>query len=143
MRYKSITQSYLKYLDNVKANAFTQGTIIQTRITCKKILGYIPDSTCRTRIAKNAKILWSYFKQFLNFPASKNLKNHAWSTLVSFNKMPNHKKQGSKGSKKEQGNKTKTSFLFLIFRNFFLKNAYKALFFWYYELYNTFVLQEN
>ena len=43
--------------------------------------------------------------------------------------MPNHKKQGSKGSKKEQGNKTKTSFLFLIFRNFFLKNAYKALFF--------------
>ena len=40
------------------------GTIIQTGITCKKILCYMCDSASRWPIVKNAKIFQSYVKHF-------------------------------------------------------------------------------
>ena len=40
------------------------GTIIQTGITSKKILYYMRHSACRCFIVKEAKIFWSYDKDF-------------------------------------------------------------------------------
>ena len=47
-------------------------TIIQTGITCKKILCYMRDSAIRWLIVENAKIFRSYVQHLLIFPSERN-----------------------------------------------------------------------
>ena len=61
---------------------YHHGTIIQTRITCKKIC-YMHDSACRWFIVKKAKMFWSYVKHFWILAGVKNVE----SWLVYANKL--------------------------------------------------------
>ena len=51
---------------------FKHGTIIQLGITCKKICCYKRESASRWLIVENAKIFWSYVKQFWIFLRERN-----------------------------------------------------------------------
>ena len=51
---------YFKLLTDLSAN----GTIIRTKITCKKIPCYMRDSACRWFIVKKTKIFWTHIKHF-------------------------------------------------------------------------------
>ena len=51
---------------------FKHGTMIPTRIKCKKISCCMRDSACRWLIVENDKIFRSYVKKFLIFPRERN-----------------------------------------------------------------------
>ena len=53
------------------------GTIIRTKITCKKIPCYMHDSAFGWFIVKKAKIFWSYAKHFFEF-------SQVWENLESW-----------------------------------------------------------
>ena len=55
-----LKEVYFKLLTELSAN----GTIIQTKITCKKIPCYMCDSACRWFIVKKTKIFWTHIKHF-------------------------------------------------------------------------------
>ena len=53
---------YMYYIFCIPSS--NHGTIIRTRITCKKIPCYMRDSACRWFIVENVKIFRSYVKRF-------------------------------------------------------------------------------
>ena len=62
---KIVFQSFITTAPN---HIINHGTIIRTRMLCKKAPCYIRDSACRWLIVENAKIFRSYVKHFRIFP---------------------------------------------------------------------------